>query len=114
MKVIQLKYCSTKHMVADVRTKALIDGEKSQELGENIRKEMKKDWATPLVGIVEELQKLDPLISSLIREHYTDIAANCRRLRRHCGDMRDRDDAMELAVCATYSSWKGLFEKTLV
>ena len=52
---------------------------------------MKKAWTTQLVGAVKTLEKLDPLISPLIVQHYVDITAGkdeYRGLRRNVGDVR--------------------------
>ena len=64
-------------------------GEVLQELGENIETDMKKAWASPLVRAVGALEKLDPLIPPLIRQHYTDIATGGRGYRGHARDVGD-------------------------
>ena len=50
---------------------------------------MKKAWANPLVGTVGALEKLEPLISSLIRQHYGDVAVGGRGFRGHGRDVGD-------------------------
>ena len=64
-------------------------GEQLQELGENIHSDMKKVWANPLVGTVGALEKLEPLISPLIRQHYADVAVGGRGFRGHGRDVGD-------------------------
>ena len=64
-------------------------GEQLQEHGENIQRDMKKVWTNPLFRTVAALEKLEPLISPLIRQHYADVAVRGRGFRGHRRDIGD-------------------------
>jgi len=67
-----------------------VSREQLQEFGKNIPKEsMKKTWTILMVGLIGVLEKLNPLISLLIRKHYTaNIVGGCgyQRYRRDVED----------------------------